>query len=124
MARVRRTGVQVLNPHPECLAEITLEYPYLQERYEQFRAAMSDAHGVERRHVQLAVFRDAEKTYETNTGERMAHWQRRLLARYTRNLALVNRELAPRSFAITVGARALADDNYTRRVWGAANHYP
>ena len=35
--RVRRDGVQLVNPHPECLAEITVEYPYLQYRYEQFR---------------------------------------------------------------------------------------
>ncbi len=124
MARLRRKGVQVLNPHPECLAEITIEYPYLQERYEQFRDAMSAAHGVERRRVQLAVFRDAERTYETNTGERMAHWQRRLLARYTRNLALVNRELAARIFDITVAARAVVDDNYAWEVWEAANRYP
>ena len=27
----------LLNPHPDCLAEITIEYPYLQERYEFFR---------------------------------------------------------------------------------------
>src|SRR5580692_9222553 len=30
MLRVRRDGVQLVNPHPECLAEITVEYPYLQ----------------------------------------------------------------------------------------------
>jgi len=124
MARLRRNGVQVLNPHPECLAEITIEYPYLQERYEQFRGEMSDHHGVERRRVQLAVFREAEKTYEANTGEHVAHWQRRLLARYTRNLALVNRELAARIFDITVAARAVVDDNYGWEVWEAANRYP
>ncbi len=123
MARLRRKGVQVLNPHPECLAEITIEYPYLQERYEQFREKMDDAHGVERRRVQLAVFREAEKTYEANTGERVAHWQRRLLARYTRNLALENRELAARIFDITVAARSVVDDNYAWEVWEAANHY-
>ena len=124
MARLRRHGVQVLNPHPECLAEITIEYPYLQDRYERFRGEMSDSHGVERRHVQLAVFREAEKTYEANTGERVAHWQRRLLARYTRNLALVNRELAARIFDITVAARAVVDDNYGWEAWEAANRYP
>jgi hypothetical protein len=124
MARLRRNGVQVLNPHPECLAEITIEYPYLQDRYERFRGEMSDSHGVERRHVQLAVFREAEKTYEANTGERVAHWQRRLLARYTRNLALVNRELAARIFDITVAARAVVDDNYGWEVWETANRYP
>jgi hypothetical protein len=124
MARLRRGGVQVLNPHPECLAEITIEYPYLQDRYEQVRSEMSEAHGVERRRVQLAVFRDAEKTYETNTGDRVAHWQRRLLGRYTRNLALTSHELAARIFDITVAARAVVDDNYAWEVWEVANRYP
>ncbi len=31
----------LLNPHPDCLAEITIEFPYLQERYEFFRLGMS-----------------------------------------------------------------------------------
>jgi hypothetical protein len=124
MARLRREGLHVLNPHPECLAEITVEYPYLQDRYEHFRAEMASGDGIDRRRVQLAVFRDAEKTYESNTGERVAHWQRRLLARYTRNLALVNRELAARIFDITVAARSVVDDNYAWEVWEAANRYP
>jgi len=124
MARIRREGVQVLNPHPECLAEITIEYPYLQHRYEQYRVEMAGADNVDRRRVQMAVFRDAEKTYESNTGERLGHWQRRLLARYTRNLALVSRELAARIFDITVAARSVVDDNYAWEVWEAANRYP
>ena len=41
---------------------------------------MTDSGLIDRRHAQLAVFRDAEKEYEANTGERIAHWQRRLLA--------------------------------------------
>src|SRR5678816_61821 len=35
--RLLRPDTQLLNPHPESLAEITIEYPYLQERYEFFR---------------------------------------------------------------------------------------
>jgi len=124
MARLRRPGLQVLNPHPECLAEITIEYPYLQDRYEHFRAAMAANETIDRRRVQLALFREAEKTYESNTGERVAHWQRRLLARYTRNLAVVSRELAARIFDITVAARSVVDDNYAWEVWDTANRYP
>jgi hypothetical protein len=120
----KRRHVQVLNPHPESLAEITIEYPYLQDLYEQFRVTMGDADGVDRRRAQLAVFREAENTYETNTGEKVAHWQRRLLGRYTRNLALVNQELAARVFDITVAARSVVDDNYAWEVWEAANRYP
>ena len=49
------------------------------------------------------MFREAEKEYEANTGERMAHWQRRLLARYTRNLALAGNELAAGIFDLDGG---------------------
>ena len=124
MARLRRPGLQVLNPHPDCLAEITVEYPYLQDRYENVRAAIAENDPVDRRRVQLALFREAEKTYEANAGERVAHWQRRVLARYTRNLAIVSRELAARIFDITVAARSVVDDNYAWEVWDAANRYP
>jgi hypothetical protein len=66
----------------------------------------------------------AEKEYETNTGERMAHWQRRLLARYARNLALAGNELSAGLFDLTVAARGVADDNYAWEVWEAAGRYP
>ncbi len=39
--RSKRFDLQLVNPHPECLAEITIEYPFLQERYEFFRLEMS-----------------------------------------------------------------------------------
>jgi hypothetical protein len=120
----KRRHVQLLNPHPECLAEITIEYPYLQDLYEKFRGTMQDAESIDRRRAQFAVFRNAENTYESNTGERVAHWQRRLLGKYTRNLALVNQELAARIFDITVAARSVVDDNYAWEVWEAANRYP
>jgi hypothetical protein len=124
MLRLRRDGVQVVNPHPECLAEITVEYPYLQYRYEQFRLLMTDANLVDRRHAQFALYRDAEKSYEVSTGERVAHWQRRLLARYARNLALADHGLIPGVFDLTVAARGVADDNYAWEVWETAGRYP
>src|SRR5215472_5043995 len=124
MARTRREGIQVLNPQPESLAEITVEYPALQWRYEGFRKGLSEMRLIDRRHAQLAVFRDAEKEYEAHTGERITHWQRRLLARYTRNLALASHELAAGIYDLTVAARALADDNYAWEVWEAAGRYP
>jgi hypothetical protein len=123
MARLRREGIQVFNPHPDSLAEITLEYPFLQERYEQFRRSLSDFKLIDRRHAQLAVFREAEKSYEANTGERLAHWQRRMLARYTRNLALMGGQLSAGLFDLTLAARAVVDDNFAWEVWETASHY-
>ncbi len=124
MSRVRREGVRVLNPHPDSLAEITIEYPYLQYRYEQFRHLLTDANKIDRRHAQFDLFRDAEKSYETNTGERVAHWQRRLLARYARNLALADGALMPGVFDLAVAARSIVDDNYGWDVWETAGRYP
>ncbi|MGC9973668.1 MAG: hypothetical protein ABSE56_24120 [Bryobacteraceae bacterium] len=119
--RRRRRDVELLNPHPDCLAEITAEYPYLQECYERARVA---AECPDRRRVQLEVLREAEKAYLANAGETVAHWQRRLLARYTRNLALTNGDLTAGVFDLTVAARALVDDNYAWEVWQTANRYP
>jgi hypothetical protein len=124
MARVRREGVQVLNPSPSSLGEITLEYPFLQDRYEQFRKLMTDANLIDRRHAQLALFREAEKSYESNTGEHVLHWQRRLLARYTRNLALTEHALIADIYDLTVAARSVVDDNYAWEVWETAGRYP
>ena len=54
----------------------------------------------------------------------MAAWQRRLLARYTRNLALTNGDLTASVFDLAVAARAVVDDNYAWEVWEAAGRYP
>jgi hypothetical protein len=124
MNPVKREGVELFNPHPESLAEICAEYPALQWGYERFRQLMTDTSLIDRRHAQLAVFREAEKEYEANTGERIAHWQRRLLARYSRNLALAGHELSAGVFDLTVAARGIADDNYAWDVWEAAGKYP
>ena len=123
-ARTFREGIELFNPHPESLAEIAVEYPALQWRYEQSRAAPADTSMVDRRHAQLAVFRDAAREYEASTGEQITRWQRRLLARYTRNLALSARELSAGIFDLTVAGRGVADDNFAWEVWEAAGLYP
>jgi hypothetical protein len=124
LARSHREGIELLNPHPDSLSEIAVEYPQLQWRYEGYRAAMTDHNVIDRRHAQLAVLLAAEKEYEASTGERIAHWQRRLLARYTRNLALAAHELCAGIFDMAVAARGVADDNYAWDVWEAAGKYP
>jgi hypothetical protein len=124
LARPHREGVELFNPHPESLGEICAEYPQLQWRYESYRQTMTGDNLIDRRHAQLAVFRQAEKEYEANTGERVAHWQRRLLGRYARNLALAGNELSAGLFDLAVAARGVADDNYAWEVWEAGSRYP
>ncbi len=115
--------VQLLNPHPECLAEITIEYPYLQERYEFSRLDIDDEDRLDRPKVQLSVMREAEKKYEESTGEKVSHWQRRLIARYTRNLAHMSGDLTANVYDLAVAARSVVDDNYGWEVWQMANRY-
>jgi len=115
---------RLINPHPDCLVEITSEYPFLQERYERFRETMDPDALIDRPRTQFDLFREAEKEYAANTGDKIAHWQRRMLARYTRNLAQISNELTAGVFDLTVAARSLVDDNYAWEVWQMANRYP
>jgi len=116
--------IQLLNPHPDCLAEITVEYPYLQERYEFSRLDNEDAEDrLDRPKAQLALLREAEKKYQESTGEKIAHWMRRLIARYTRNLAQMSGDLVANAYDLAVAARSVVDDNYGWEVWQMANRY-
>lgn len=123
-SRRKDFDIRVLNPHPDCLAEITVEYPYLQDRYEFFRIAGTDEALIDRPRVQFELLREAEKAYEKNTGETVHHWQRRMIARFTRNLANISGELMASVFDLAVAARSIVDDNYGWEVWQMANRYP
>lgn len=113
--------VTLINPHPDCLAEVCVEYPYLQYRYEQQRAEPA---ALDRGKVQLALLREAENAYQISTGDKVEHWHRRYLARYTRNLAAVSGYLVASLYELTVAARSIVDDNYGWEVWNMANRFP
>ena len=123
-SRRRPAEIRLLNPHPDCLAEITIEYPYLQERYGRFRLDLAASELIDRPRVQFDLLRDAEKEYVKNTGDKVEYWQRRMLARFTRNLASINGDLIAGVFDLTVAARSVVDDNYAYEVWQMANRYP
>jgi hypothetical protein len=122
-ARAKNYHPDVLNPHPDCLAEITIEYPYLQERYEFFRLEIGDDKKLDRPLVQFELMREAEGKYTESTGEKVAHWQRRMIARFTRNLAHVTGDLVASVYDLAVAARSVVDDNYGWEVWQMANRY-
>jgi hypothetical protein len=50
-------------------------------------------------------------------------WQRRLLARFTRNLALAGGDLCASLFDLAVAARSIVDDNNGWEVWDLGNRY-
>ena len=120
----RPPEIRLLNPHPDCLAEITLEYPYLQDRYEKFRGPMEPDEMIDRPKVQFDLLREAEAEYAKNTGDKVEYWQRRMLARFTRNLASISGDLVAGVFDLAVAARSVVDDNYAYEVWQIANRYP
>jgi hypothetical protein len=123
LGRARRE-ISLVNAHPECLAEILVEYPHLQSRYEEYRMLLDDPDMIDRPRVQLDVMRYAEQTYKVNTGEEMKHWQRLQLAKFTRNLAMIEGRLTAGVFDMSVAARGIVDDNFGWEVWESANRYP
>ena len=84
---------------------------------------MSGSPLVDRRRAQSALYREAEDAYSLNTGEKMHAWQRRLLARYTRNLARTHNDLTASLFDITIAARSIVDENFAWDVWETASRY-
>jgi hypothetical protein len=114
---------ELFNLHPDCLAEVTSEAPYYQERYEELRLGDLETCKLDRPRWQLALLKDAEKEYTINTGERIASWQRIALARFARNLAILDAHLVPSAYDLALSARAIVDDNYGYEVWEMANRY-
>jgi hypothetical protein len=115
-------GAELFNLHPDCLAEVTSEPPYYQELFETARGQGS-AIEVDRPRWQLALLRDAEREYTINTGDAIASWQRRSLAKFTRNLAMLDAHLIPGVYDLALGARSIVDDNYAYEVWQMANRF-
>lgn len=114
--------VELFNLHPDCLAEVTMEPPFYQEIYEAGRYELP-APQVLRLEWQLRLLRSAEKEYEINTGEKMQSWQRLLLAKFSRNLAVLDGRLIPGVYDLTLSSRSIVDDNYAWEVWQMANRF-
>jgi hypothetical protein len=82
------------------------------------------AGGDDRQKCHFRLLAAAEQAYERKSGERLARWQRRLWARYSRNLALSAGQLLPGLFDMTAAARGVADDELAWEFWQAASYYP
>jgi len=114
---------ELFNLHPDCLAEVTSEAPFYQERYEESRNEDLGTFELDRPRWQLSLLRAAEKEYTINTGDEMRSWQRLSLAKFTRNLAMLDGQLVPGVYDLALGARSIVDDNYAYEVWQMANRY-
>ena len=118
-------GVRLLNPHPDCLVEITVEYPYLQYRYEFFR--IGHARCPARRPAPRAVRTAARGRSEVRREHRR---EARPLAPPPARAVLaqprpdLRRPDLAAPFDLTVAARSIVDDNYGWEVWETAGQYP
>ena len=158
LRKVLRKGVRAVNLHPDSLAEVCAEAPFLQAVYEARRSGKAPAPpahtevrekagGYEvfepvREHPAAKAVREAmreppdrqkdhfrllaaaESSYEGKSGERLTHWQRRLWARYSRNLAIASGQLLPGLFDMVAAARGVADDEFAWEFWKTAAYYP
>ncbi|MBM3761087.1 MAG: hypothetical protein FJW36_12660 [Acidobacteria bacterium] len=122
-AREALEFVDLVNVHPESLGEVLTEYAALQQRYEYWRKQMSDVRLVDRPAAQYDTLRRAEVDYEKTTGDKLMPYQRKLMAKFTRNLAHVSGYLISTLYELTVAARSLVDDNYAWEVWQAGSRY-
>ena len=115
-------SVEFFNLHPDCLAEVASEPPYYQELFEKHRGGETEI-SIDRPRWQLMLLREAEREYSINTGEAMQSWQRRQLAKFSRNLAMLDARLIPGIYDLTVAARSIVDDNFGYEVWQMANRF-
>jgi hypothetical protein len=113
----------VYNLHPDCLAEVTNEIPWIQERWEQLRSDRLEGFHLDRLQWQLALLREAEQEYQINTGDQVHSWQRRSLAKFTRNMAMLDGHLIPNLYDLALGGRSIIDDNFAYELWQIANRY-
>jgi hypothetical protein len=77
-------------------------------------------HFMDRQRLNFRLFAEAERRYEKSARQKLAHWQRRLFGRYSRNLALVSQNLVAGLFDLTVSARSAVDDNFAWELWELA----
>jgi hypothetical protein len=158
-----RREIQVMNLHPDSLAEVLGEFPFLQSVYESRRYGVSsipedegdivrhtakhvEQHAgedavapssvdaatptspeqvrfMDRQRLNFRLFAEAEKRYAQSTREKVSHWQRRLFARYSRNLTLIQNGLVAGLFDQTLAARSIVDDNFAWELWAlGASH--
>jgi hypothetical protein len=116
-------AADVLNLHPDCLAEVCNTPPHYAERYERWRET-PDQPPPDRLHLQRELLREAEFNYQVQTTATLSIWQRRQMARFSRKLAQSARLLLPDLFDLLTAARGVADDNFAWEVWHAAGQWP
>ncbi|UFS72206.1 hypothetical protein LPW11_08430 [Geomonas sp. RF6] len=78
----------------------------------------------DRQRILLRLFQEAARHYRQETGDTVAHWQRRAFFRFSRNCALLSGMLLPDLFQMLTSARSCVDDNFAYAFFRLAKFYP
>jgi hypothetical protein len=111
---------------PSSLGDITEDCPWLQERYEEWRAALAaDQRGVvpDRRRWLSELWQEAEENYRAIYGGVLAPWQKREASRFLKRLVRAASLVAPSLFDLVAAARGVVDDNLAYEVWRLGTSY-
>jgi len=82
------------------------------------------AMAMNRQLVQWSALRFAIQKFEAETGEEIKHWQRRVLAKFSRNSAIIEGRLLPDLYQLVSAARGAVDDTFAYHLLELAKYYP
>jgi len=93
--------------------------------YAKINADSRTADGTpDRQRILVNLCHTAADFHYQNTGETIQRWQFQVLFQYVRNYAFLKGYLLPGIFELLMGARGVADDNYSYEVWDLGTFYP
>lgn len=123
LVRPLRVEAQPANLHPDSLAEVTSELPFVMRAYQ---AWLEDRTGAPPDRIALheRLYDQAAEAYEQVAGEEMPPWQRRVLRRFKRNWALVSGRLTADFYQLVVAAKGVGGDEFAYQTWKQAVEYP
>ena len=79
---------------------------------------------LDRRLAHLKLLQRAAARYQQRTGEEVQRWQLRIVQKFSRNMALLERRLLPDFYQLLIAARGGVDENFCYELWELGEHYP
>ena len=80
--------------------------------------------GLDRHRILVQAVEHASLFYKENTGDTIVRWQKDVLFQFLRNYASLKGRLLPGVFEMIMGARGVADDNFSYEIWDLLTFYP
>ncbi|MHA1315185.1 MAG: hypothetical protein ACTSRB_14885 [Candidatus Helarchaeota archaeon] len=120
----RRKDVQIFNLAQKSHVEVLREIPHVIYRYELARKDQSQVKKFDKLEVYRNVYLDSRKKYYKDTGEQVNFSQLKGILQYSRNHALLEKELIPNMYHLIISAKNFVDDEYAAIVFDKLMEYP